>query len=94
MPTRLWTYAKAGLEADARCLSDTGHHVNDLPPGDLAMALWAYAKLNYNPGAALLDSLANAALRNVKNLVPVDLSNLVWALAALGRLAAHLSVQQ
>ena len=89
MSTRRCAYAKLICEADTGCLSGAGDHVNDLPPGDLAMVLWVYAKLNYNPGAALLDKLAAAACHNVTKLIPVDLSNVVWALGTLGSLPAQ-----
>ena len=49
----------------------------------LATLLRAYAKLNFNPGSALLSEAANAALAGMPNCKSLSVTHILWALATL-----------
>ena len=55
---------------------------------NLANMLWAYAKLEYNPGAALLEQFGGCILADAtqQQCTPQNVSNMLWAYATLSHL--------
>ena len=53
-------------------------------PQNLANALWAWATLGHDPGAALLGRVGEAVERQLGAFKPQELANALWAWATLG----------
>ena len=52
----------------------------------LSNMLWADAKLEYNPGAALLEQFGGCILATQQQRTPQSVSNMLWAYATLSHL--------
>lgn len=50
---------------------------------NLALALWAFAKLGWRPHTSLLSDACHHALLTVDTINPQNLSNILWALATM-----------
>lgn len=59
-------------------------HVTTFPARNLANALWGLAKLQHNPGQALLQALTNEVLKKLDQFIPQHIANTLWAYANLG----------
>ena len=53
-------------------------------PQNLANTLWAYGKLDHDPGAQLLDIFCQCILRELGKFSAQNTSNMLWAFARLG----------
>ena len=53
-------------------------------PQNLANTLWAYGKLDHDPGAQLLDSFCQCILKELGKFSAQNTSNMLWAFARLG----------
>ena len=50
----------------------------------MSVLLWAFAKLDHNPGSGLLGAAASAALAAMPRFNPQNMANTLWAYATLG----------
>ena len=57
---------------------------NGFNPQNLANTLWAYSKLDHDPGAQLLDLFCHCILRELGRFSAQNTSNMLWAFARLG----------
>ena len=53
-------------------------------PQNLANTLWAYGKLDHDPGAQLLDIFCQCILKELGKFSAQNTSNMLWAFARLG----------
>ena len=63
-------------------------NVHEFEPRNISNTLHAFAKMNHNPGPALLEGLASEAARKAVNFNPQNLANTIWAFGTLGSPAA------
>ncbi len=84
--TRRTCTERAKLRADAiihELSSLVRAHLPALSAQQVAITLWAYAKIGVHPEKELLDDLTARADALLCKCAPRNLSNLVWALARL-----------
>ena len=60
-------------------------HVQDVIIQEIANIMWAYAKLEFDPGQSLCAAAAHRLLRVVHRATPQNLANLLWAYAKLAQ---------
>ncbi len=80
-PTLLATHAgEETLLAAAQHISSILGQFNQQ---NLALALWAFAKLGWRPHTGLLADACQHALVSLHTINPQNLSNILWALATM-----------
>ena len=74
-------------DAGEETLVAAGQHISSIlsqfNQQNLALALWAFAKLGWRPPTSLLADACHHALLTVETINPQNLSNILWALATM-----------
>ena len=55
----------------------------------IAVTLWSFAKLAYDPGADMLDKATRHCLRLMAEFNPQNIANTLWSFATLGQYPAR-----
>lgn len=73
----------AGEETLMAAAQHIGSILRQFNQQNLALALWAFAKLGWRPHTSLLSDACRHALLTVDTINPQNLSNILWALATM-----------
>ena len=78
-----WHCLFAGEETLMAAAQHIGSILRQFNHQNLALALWAFAKLGWRPHSGLLADACRHALLTVDTINPQNLSNILWALATM-----------
>ena len=78
-----WHCLIAGEETLMAAAQHIGSILRQFNQQNLALALWAFAKLGWRPPTGVLANACRHALLTVDTINPQNLSNLLWALATM-----------
>ena len=73
----------AGEETLTAAAQHIGSILRQFNQQNLALALWAFAKLGWRPHTSLLSDACRHALLTLDTINPQNLSNILWALATM-----------